>query len=87
MFIAFHRDPSRKKRETPYLWPPKDASAGLRPEVEDQETFVHMRGAEKADDVQLKLRAHAIIARRDPSRGWSGIEIDDHSVRVLVGDV
>ena len=87
MFIAFHRDPTRKKRAEPYLWPPKDAAAGLRTEVDEQETFVHMRGVEKADDVQLKLRANAIIARRDPGRGWSGIEIDDHRVRVLVGDV
>ena len=37
--------------------------------------------------MQLKLRPNAIIARREPGRGWSGIEINDHSVRVLVGDV
>ena len=87
MFIAFHRDPERKKRATPYLWPPKDASAGLRAETSDQETFVHLRGPDRADDVQLKLRQSAIIARREPGRGWSGIEVNDHSVRVLVGDV
>lgn len=87
MFIAFHRDPARNKRAEPYLWPPKDANAGLRADVDEQETFVHMRGIDRADDVQLKLRANAIIARREPGRGWSGIEINDHSVRVLVGDV
>jgi len=87
MFIAFHRDPTRRKRATPYLWPPKDASAGLRAETADQETFVHLRGPDRADDVQLKLRPSAIIARREPGRGWSGIKINDHSVRVLVGDV
>lgn len=87
MFIAFHRDPARQKRTEPYLWPPKDASAGLRAEVDDQETFVHLRGADRADDVQLKLRSNAIIARREPGRGWSGIEINGHSVRVLVGGV
>ncbi|WP_308917224.1 hypothetical protein [Jannaschia sp. LMIT008] len=87
MFIAFHRDPARKKRAEPYLWPPKDAAAGLRAETDDQETFVHMRGTDRADDVQLKLRTNAIIARRDPGRGWSGVEINDQSVRVLVGDV
>jgi hypothetical protein len=87
MFIAFHRDPARKKRAEPYLWPPKDAAAGLRADACDQETFVHMRGAEKADDVQLKLRANAIIARREPGQGWSGVEINEYCVRVLVGDV
>jgi hypothetical protein len=87
MFIAFHRDPARKKRSEPYLWPPKDANAGLRPDIEDQETFVHVRGADEADNVQLKLRSNAIIARREPGRGWSGIEVNDHSVRVLVGEV
>ena len=86
MFIAFHRDPERKKRRVPYLWPPKDASAGLRAETADQETFVHLRGPDRADDVQIKLRPNAVIARREPGRGWSGIEITDRSVRVLVGD-
>lgn len=88
MLIAFHRDPNRKKRTEPYLWPPKGACAGLRADVTDQETFIRVRGTENADDVQIKLRPNAIIARRrDSSRGWQGVEITDHSVRVLVGDV
>ena len=87
MFIAFHRDPERKKRETPYLWPPKDACAGLREGITDQECFVHLRGSDRADDVQIKLRPNAIVARREPGCGWSGIEIDDYGVRVLVGEV
>ncbi|MEM7645073.1 MAG: hypothetical protein AAF366_21555 [Pseudomonadota bacterium] len=87
MFIAFHRDPARKKRAEPYLWPPKDATAGLRADASDQETFVHLRGTDPADDVQLKLRPNAIIARREPGRGWSGIDINDSRVRVLVGEV
>ena len=86
MFIAFHRDPERKVRRVPYLWPPKDASAGLRAETADQETFVHLRGPDPACDVQIKLRPNAVIARREPGRGWSGVEITGHSVRVLVGD-
>ena len=86
MFIAFHRDPERKKRETPYLWPPKDACAGLREGITDQECFVHLRGSDRADDVQIKLRPNTVIARREPGRGWSGVEITGHTVRVLVGD-
>ena len=87
LLIAFHRDPARKRRAAPYLWPPKGSSAGLRADTSEQETFVHMRGADRTDDVQLKLRQNAIIARREPGRGWSGIEINDRCVRVLVGDV
>ena len=87
LLIAFHRDLSQRLRAHPYLWPPRGASAGLSTDVGERETFVHLRGADRADDVQLKLRANAIIARREPGRGWSGIEINDHTARVLVGDV
>lgn len=87
LLIAFHRDTARKLRPEPYLWPPKDAKAGLRANADDQETFVHLRGQDRSDDVQLKLRADRIIARREKGKGWSGVEIDDCVVRVLVGDV
>ncbi|MGY9039860.1 MAG: hypothetical protein ACKVLA_18820 [Rhodobacterales bacterium] len=87
LLIAFHRDPARKLRPEPFLWPPKDATAGLRSDADDQEAFVHLRGRDRSDDVQIKLRSDRIIARRDPGKGWSGVEIDDCMVRVLVGDV
>lgn len=87
LLIAFHRDPARKMRPEPFLWPPNDATAGLRGDADDQETFVHLRGKDRGDDVQIKLRSDRIIARREPGRGWSGVEIDDFAVRVLVGDV
>ncbi|WP_141134399.1 hypothetical protein [Jannaschia aquimarina] len=87
MLIAFHRDPARKKRAKPYLWPPKNGAAALHHDVRDQEVFVDLRGVDRADDVQLKLRSHAIVARRDPGQGWSGVEINDHQVRVLVDDI
>jgi hypothetical protein len=87
MLIAFHRDPERRMRAAPFLWPPKGAAAGLTADPADREAFVHLRGSDPADDVQLKLRPNAIVARREPGRGWSGVEIDEHSVRVLVGEV
>lgn len=87
MLIAFHRDPSRKMRSEPYLWPPKNGATGLRHDVRDQETFIDLRGVDRADDVQLKLRSNAIVARREAGRGWSGVEINDHQVRVLVDGI
>ena len=87
LLIAFHRDPARKVRPEPFLWPPNGATAGLRGDAEDQETFVHLRGVDRSDDVQLKLRPDKIIARREVGKGWSGVEIDDGCVRVLVGDI
>lgn len=89
LLIAFHRDPARKKRNEPYLWPPKGAVAGLRSDAADQETFVLMRGKDRADDVQLKLRSDRIIARRHvgTEQTWTGVEITNQSVRVLVSDI
>lgn len=86
LLIAFHRDPARRRRKVPFLWRPKDASAGLRADPTDQEAFLHVEGAEAGNDVQVKLRSDRIIARRDEGRGWAGIEISDHGVRVLVGE-
>ncbi|MEL6465492.1 MAG: hypothetical protein AAFQ58_11035 [Pseudomonadota bacterium] len=70
----------------PLLWPPKDASAGLRVESADQKTFVHLCGPNRADDVQIKFRPVTVIARHEPGRGWSGVGITGRSVRALVGD-
>ena len=86
LLIAFHRDPQRRRRQVPFLWQPKGASAGLRADPEDQEAFVHLKGAAEEDDVQLKLRQDRIIARRAAGKGWSGIEVTEHGVRVLVGE-
>lgn len=85
--IAFHRDKAKQKREEPRLWFPSDGKAGLGADPLDREVFVHLRGKDRTDDVQLKLRSDRIIARRDKGKGWSGVEVDDAMVRVLVNDV
>ena len=87
MLIAFYRDPKRRQRAVPFLWPPNGAAAGLKADPADREAFVHLRGTDPTNDVQLKLGPNAIVARREPGRGWSGIKIEDHTVRVLVSEV
>jgi hypothetical protein len=51
MLIAFHRDPERRTRSAPFLWPPKGADAGLAADPADREAFVHLRGSDPTDDV------------------------------------
>ena len=87
LLLAYLRDPARKENPDGFLYTPKDASVGLRAASDTKEAFVHVRGAERADDVQIKLRADKIIARRAPGQGWQGVEIDPCGVRVLVGGV
>ena len=86
LLIAFLRDKDRREHPEPFLYTPKDGSAGLRADPATAETFVHVQGTDRADDVQIKLRPDKIIARRVEGRGWQGVEIDDFTVRVLVGD-
>ncbi len=87
LLIAFKRDRDRSTRAVPRLWPPKGGIAYLRGRSPDQETFIDVKGHSDEDSVQLKLRSDRIIARRNSNAGWSGVELDDGQVRVLVGDV
>lgn len=87
MLIAFHLDPKRQKRDVPYLWKPKNGDAGLNHDATEQETFIQLHGIDTENDVQLKLRPDAIIARRDGGIGWSGVMISDDTVQVIVGDM
>ncbi|ABI93376.1 hypothetical protein [Roseobacter denitrificans] len=86
LMIAFHKNKKKERRDEPYLWRPKDAIARLLSKPEDQEAFIVLKGHEDAADVQIKLHPDKMIIRRDHVLGWSGIVIDDHSVKVLVDD-
>lgn len=87
LLLAYLRDPARRENPDGFLYTPKDASVGLHEASDTKEAFVHVRGADPADDVQIKLRADKIIARRAPGQGWQGVEIDPCGVRVLVGGI
>ncbi|MFK7882349.1 hypothetical protein [Roseobacter sp.] len=86
LMIAFHKNKKKERRETPYLWRPKDAIARLLAKPEDQEAFVVLKGDDDAADVQIKLHPFKMVIRRDHVLGWSGVVIDEHSIKVLVDD-
>lgn len=88
LMIAFHKNKKKERRDTPYIWRPKDAIARLLAKPEDQEAFVVLKAEDGAADVQIKLHQDKIVIRRDHVLGWSGVVIDEHSVKVLVdGDL
>ena len=88
LMLAFHRDPKGKKRDKPVFWNPKGAFARLFADTKDQETILHLKAEGDSDaDVMIQFRANKITARRNHPLGWSGIEIDDHSVSVVVNNV
>jgi hypothetical protein len=87
LLIAFHKNKKREKRAEPFLWRPKEAFARLLAEPEDQEAFVVLKGADDVEDVQIKLHPDKVVIRRDQPLGWSGIVIDEHTVRVMVDNV
>jgi hypothetical protein len=87
LLIAFHKNKKREKRAEPFLWRPKEAFARLLAEPEDQEAFVVLKGADDVEDVQIKLHPDKVVIRRDQPLGWSGIIIDEHTVRVMVDNV
>ncbi|ASM75139.1 MULTISPECIES: hypothetical protein [Roseobacteraceae] len=84
LLIAFHKNKKRQKRDEPFLWRPKEAFARLLAKPEDQEAFVMLKGVDDVEDVQIKLHPDKVVVRRDQPLGWSGIVIEEHSVRVLV---
>lgn len=86
LMIAFHKNKKRERRDAPYLWRPKDAIARLLAKPEDQEAFIVLKAVDDAEDVQIKLHPDKMIVRRAQPLGWSGIIIDEHSVKVKVDD-
>ena len=87
LLIAFHKNKNRQKRDAPFLWRPKEAFARLLAKPEDQEAVVLLKGADDVEDVQIKLHPDKMVIRREQPLGWSGILIDEHTVRVKVDNI
>jgi len=88
MYIAFHKDQKKRKREEPKLWPPKNGSASLHENAAEQEAIVVVKAADPDDtqDVQIKLHPNRIVVRRDADKWWQGVAVGDHSVTVRMAD-
>ncbi|MDU9007076.1 hypothetical protein [Sedimentitalea todarodis] len=89
LYIGFHRDPKGERRKEAKVWPPKNASATIHTDPEEQEAFLVVKSARKdaARDVQIKLHPDKIVLRRDLDVAWKGIVVEDHMVSVQVGGV
>lgn len=89
LYIGFHRDPEGQKRDTPHVWPPKNAHATIYGDPGEQEVFLVLKSADgdSDQDIQIKLRPDMIVLRRDFAEAWEGIKIDENTVAVKVGDV
>jgi len=84
LYIGFHRDQEGNPRDTAKVWPPKNASASIHDDPDEQEAFVVVKSADKdvSRDVQIKLRPDRIVLRRDGDVGWQGVLVDEFSVTV-----
>ena len=87
LLIAFHKNKRQQRRDTPFLWRPKDAMARLLAKPDDQEAFVNLKSEGDSEDVQIKFHPEKIVIRRDQVLGWSGMIIDDDFVRVKVDNI
>lgn len=87
LLIAFHKNKRQQRRDSPYLWRPKDAMARLLAKPDDQEAVVVLKGEGDSEDVQIKIHPDKMVIRRDQVLGWSGIIIDDDFVRVKVDNI
>lgn len=88
MYLAFHRDQSKRERKEPKFWPPKNGSASLHGDTAEQEAIVVVKAAdpEQTKDVQIKLHPNRIVVRRDADMWWQGVAVDDSSVTVRMAD-
>lgn len=75
-----------KQREQPHVWSPKNASATIHRDPEEQETFIVVKSAENDgdQDIQIKLRPDMIVLRRDFKDVWEGVKVDAFAVSVKV---
>lgn len=87
LLIAFHKNKRKERRDSPYLWRPKDGIARLLGPPEDQETVVVLKGEDDHEDVQIKIHTDKVVVRRDQVLGWSGVIIDDDFVKVKVDNI
>ncbi len=89
LFVGFYRDLDGRARDTPHVWPPKNGRATLYPDPKVQETFIVLKsaGTERDQDIQIKLRPDMIVLRRDLKEAWQGVQIDEGTITVTVGDV
>jgi hypothetical protein len=87
LLIAFHKNKQNERRDSAYLWRPKDGIARLFGPPEDQETVVVLKGEDDHEDVQVKISPDKVVVRRDQVLGWSGVIIDDDQARVKVDNV
>jgi len=89
LYIGFHRNSNGMKRDTPHVWPPKNARATIHEDTQEQETFLVVKAADGngTQDVQIKLRPDMIVLRRDFPDAWQGVIVDEFAVSVKVGGV
>ena len=88
MYIAFHKDQKKRKREEPKLWPPKNGSASLHDDIAEQEAIVVVKAADAEDtqDVQIKLHPNRIVVRRETDKWWQGVAVEEDTIRVRMAD-
>lgn len=89
LFIGFFRDQAGKPRDQAKVWSPNNASASIHADPTVQEAFVVVKNSDgdTARDVQVKFRPNMIVLRRDCEQAWKGVLVDEHSVRIVVGEV
>lgn len=88
LMLAFHKDQKGMKRKKPVFWNPKNAFARLFADTKDQEAILHIKAQESdGSDVMVQFQANKVTIRRNHPLGWSGIEVTDYSVSVVVDNV
>ncbi len=89
LYIGFYRDPKGEMRNTPRVWPPKNARATIHEDTQEQETFLVVKAVngDGAQDVQIKLRPDMIVLRRNFPDAWQGVIVDEYAVAVKVGGI
>lgn len=87
LYIGFHRDRQGNMRSEAKVWPPKNGNATIHANPEEQEAFLVVKAADKAEprDVQIKFRPDKIVLRRDPGISWEGIVVEEGLISVQVG--
>lgn len=86
LMIAFYRDRDGKKLEKPFVWEGKKPGVSIaKKDLSEQESFLLVEGEEGSRDVEVRLHPEKIILTRDPGDFWTGIVLDEGSIKIAVG--
>ena len=86
LLLCFYKDRKGKTRSGAKTWAPKDATAGIHRDPDQQElvAVIEPQKGSGEREVTIRFRQDEFAIRRDEGKAWSGVLIQDDQIHVRV---